>query len=60
MAFTYRSKPFAPPLGSPFHAKAILEPSGEKAGDVARPGRAVNGTAIKTACSCGGWGRSHR
>src|SRR4029077_13917143 len=59
-AFTYKSKPLAPGAGLPFHAKAILEPSGEKAGEVARPGRAVNGTAVKTAPSCIRCGRCHR
>src|SRR5690242_14264125 len=53
MAFTYRSKSLAPWAGSPFQAKAILEPSGEKAGEVSCPGNAVNGTAVKAACSCG-------
>jgi hypothetical protein len=52
MAFTYRSKPLAPGTGSPFQAKAILEPSGEKAGEVFSPGKAVNGTAFKAVCSC--------
>src|ERR1700745_733375 len=60
MAFTYKSNPLAPSAGSPFHAKAILEPSGEKAGEVARPGRAVNGTAVKASCFCGLWSPRHR
>ena len=54
MAFTYRSKPLPPFPGSPFHAKAIREPSGENAGEVSSPGSAVNGTAVKAAWSCGG------
>jgi hypothetical protein len=36
-------KPLSPCAGSPLHTKAILEPSAEKAGEVATPGNAVNG-----------------
>src|SRR5215467_9506840 len=59
-AFTYKSKPLAPGAGLPFQAKAILEPSGEKAGEVARPDIAVNGTAVKTASPWVRCGRCHR
>jgi hypothetical protein len=58
--FTYRSKHLVPGAGSPFHAKAILEPSAEKAGEVSSPGRAVNGTAVKAAWSFGRCSRCHR
>src|SRR5215831_18374355 len=44
MTFAYRSNP--KPLLSPSHPKATWLPSGEKLGEISRPGRAVRGTTL--------------